>query len=165
MMKPMRTLMFALTMLFVAGSINANDNNIRRIGQYLVTYLDTNSYKTVFIEPDEVIRAMFAEKLDSMVHNFYYSNVFLADSSEFDFTVPANMRISDSLIIARLQNIPSEVPLSFNNVVRDFVEMYTYRKRGQVEMMLGRAAFYFPHFRGNFRQIQPAPRTEIPFHH
>ncbi|GAP67676.1 transglycosylase SLT domain/LysM domain [Bacteroidales bacterium 6E] len=146
MMKPMRTLMFALTLLFVAGSLNANNNNIRRIGQYLVTYLDTNSYETVFIEPDEVIRAMFAEKLDSMVHNLYYSNVFLADSSEFDFTIPANMQVSDSLIIARLQSLPSEVPLSFNKVVRDFIEMYTYRKRGQVEMMLGRAAFYFPIF-------------------
>ena len=146
MMKPMRTLMFALALLFVAGSLNANNNNIRRIGQYLVTYLDTNSYETVFIEPDEVIRAMFAEKLDSMVYNLYYSNVFLADSSEFDFTIPANMQVSDSLIIARLKSLPSEVPLSFNKVVRDFIEMYTYRKRGQVEMMLGRAAFYFPIF-------------------
>ena len=81
-----------------------------------------------------------------MVHNLYYSNVFLADSSEFDFTIPANMQVSDSLIIARLKSLPSEVPLSFNKVVRDFIEMYTYRKRGQVEMMLGRAAFYFPIF-------------------
>lgn len=132
-----------LTAFTVSGKGN---DNLRRIGQYVITSIDTGSYQTQFIEPDEVIRTMFAEKLDSLVNSWYVSNIFLPDSSEFDFTIPLEMRIPDSVLISRIKNIPTVVPLAFNNAVRDFIEMYTYRKRNQVEVMLGLSAFYFPIF-------------------
>ena len=126
-------------------AVKANDN-IRKIGQYIVTSIDTNSHQAVYIEPDDVIRGIFSEKLDSMVYSWYSSSIFLSDSSEFDFSIPHTMQIPDSLIINRLQAIPAAVPLAYNKVVRDFIEMYTFRKRNQVEIMLGLASFYFPLF-------------------
>jgi len=132
-------------MFFSAILSNANEN-IRRIGQYVVTSIDTTSHKAIYIQPDEVIRAMFAEKLDSMVHSWYVSNIFLPDSSEFDFTIPLDMQIPDSVLIARIEKLHTAVPMAYNKVVRDFIEMYTYRKRNQVEIMLGLSSFYFPIF-------------------
>ncbi len=134
-----------LVVSVVAAKANDNDN-IRKIGQYVVTSIDTNSHQANYIEPDEVIRGIFAEKLDSMIYSWYSSSIFMADSSEFDFSVPHNMQIPDSLIVSRLQAIPAAVPLGYNKAVRDFIEMYTYRKRNQVEVMLGLASFYFPLF-------------------
>lgn len=139
--------LLAIPVLLLASTVTSRSNeNIRRIGQYVVTSIDTSSHQAIYIEPDEAIRAIFAEKLDSMVQNWYSSNIFLPDSSEFDFTIPLEMKIPDSVLIARLQAIHAEVPLAFNKVVRDFIEMYTFRKRNQVEVMLGLSAFYFPIF-------------------
>ena len=145
MKKLFRQLFILLFFLTFFKVLHANEN-IRRLGQYVVTSIDTNSHQAVYIEADDVIRSIFSEKLDSMVHSWYASNVFLPDSSEFDFTIPHSMQIPDSVLIARLQALPTAVPLGYNQAVRDFIEMYTYRKRSQVEMMLGLAAFYFPIF-------------------
>jgi membrane-bound lytic murein transglycosylase D len=54
--------------------------------------------------------------------------------------------IEDSVYIARLNKIPSIMHLSYNNVVRNFIEMYTQKKRTQVEVMLGLSEYYFPFF-------------------
>lgn len=145
-MKKLYRILFIVLILLSSGlSMLANDN-IRRLGQYVVTAIDTNSHQAIYIEPDEVIRGYFSEKLDSMVHSWYASNIFLPDSSEFDFTIPLDLQIPDSLLISRIQQLSTAVPLVYNKAVRDFVEMYTFRKRNQVEMMLGLAAFYFPIF-------------------
>lgn len=144
-MKILWTTLTVLLLTICTASANSNDN-IRRIGQYVITSIDTGSYQTQFIEPDEVIRAMFAEKLDSLVNSWYVSTIFMPDSSEFDFTIPLEMQIPDSVLISRLKSIPAMVPLAYNKAVRDFIEMYTYRKRNQVEVMLGLSAFYFPIF-------------------
>jgi membrane-bound lytic murein transglycosylase D len=145
-MKKLHRILFILLVLISSDmALTANDN-IRRLGQYVVTAIDTTSHQAIYIEPDEVIRGIFSEKLDSMVHSWYASSVFLPDSSEFDFSIPHNLQIPDSLLIARIEGLQTAVPLVYNKVVRDFIEMYTFRKRNQVEMMLGLAAFYFPVF-------------------
>ena len=145
MKKLFRILFIQLILTSSAMTLLANEN-IRKLGQYVVTSIDTNSHQAIFIEPDEVIRGIFSEKLDSMVHSWYASNIFLPDSSEFDFSIPHSMQIPDSVLIARIEALHTAVPLAYNKVVRDFIEMYTYRKRGQVEFMLGLSAFYFPIF-------------------
>lgn len=54
--------------------------------------------------------------------------------------------IPDSVFIERLNKIPSIVHLSYNRVVRNFIELYTERRREQVEVMLGLSDYYFPIF-------------------
>jgi membrane-bound lytic murein transglycosylase D len=145
MRKLLRLLLVLLLPASALAGIDSNDN-IKRIGQYVVTSIDTNSHQAVFIEPDEVIRGIFSEKLDSLVASWYINNIFLPRDFEIDSVTRYTLDIPDSLLVARLQAIPAEVPLAYNQAVRDFIEMYTVRKRKQVEIMLGLAAFYFPIF-------------------
>lgn len=54
--------------------------------------------------------------------------------------------VSDSLYLLRLDSIHSAITLSYNDIVRNFIEMYVVKKRLQVATMLGLSEYYFPIF-------------------
>jgi len=54
--------------------------------------------------------------------------------------------LHDSIYIQRLEKIPSLVNLTYNNVVRSYIHLYTMRRREQMEVMLGLKDYYFPLF-------------------
>lgn len=58
--------------------------------------------------------------------------------------IPDNL--NDSIYIARLQKLPNIMEMPFNNSVRSFIELYTVRKRRQMEYLLGMSDYYFPIF-------------------
>lgn len=60
----------------------------------------------------------------------------------------------DSFYIKRLQNINSLVDLPYNHIVKNFINVYTQRKKGQVEVMLGLTDYYFPIFEEILDQYQ-----------
>jgi membrane-bound lytic murein transglycosylase D len=88
----------------------------------------------------------FDENLDSLL-NLYYVEQSLASDPEFwtvgDSNVP---EFSDSVYIERLRRIPSVVDLTYNSIVRRYIEVYTKQKRPNVSVMLGLAQYYFPIF-------------------
>ena len=98
--------------------------------------------------PDsEVVVSNFEANLDSML-NLWYVNYSLSDdtilfTAESDTIFPD---FPDSVYIARILEIPSVVELSYNTIVRKYIEMYTQRRRKSVEVMLGMAQYYFPIF-------------------
>ncbi len=53
---------------------------------------------------------------------------------------------SDSEYTQRLYALPSQMELAFNPIVKQFIEMYANRRRGQVSYMLGQGQYYFPMF-------------------
>jgi membrane-bound lytic murein transglycosylase D len=53
---------------------------------------------------------------------------------------------ADTFYINRLKQIPSVVPLTYNNVVKKFIEVYTIKKRDKLEEILGLKEYYFPLF-------------------
>lgn len=55
-------------------------------------------------------------------------------------------QFADSIYIQRLTNLPSAVPLSYNKIVRNYIHMYTNKRRDLVETMLGLSDYYFPIF-------------------
>lgn len=79
----------------------------------------------------------YAGKQDSLC---YADSLALAESAR---NIPV---CSDSVYLARLDSIQSGVPLSFNDIVRNYIELYTVKKRGQVSTMLGLSEYYFPIF-------------------
>ena len=92
----------------------------------------------------------FYRNLDSLM-NLYYVKQSLAltniDSMyEADTTFLADIITPDSVFIKRLSEIPSVIELSFNDVVRSFLNAYTNKKRDKVEVMLGMTDYYFPFF-------------------
>ncbi len=136
-----------LTLLFVNLVHPAYADDPKKIGQYVLISLDTAGVQTLYLEPDEVGRGVFSEKLDDLVSSWYINNIFLSGRSvDSDFTLHRHISIPDSVLIRRLQKAEAAVRLSYNSVVRDYIEMYTTRKPGQVEMMLGLSAYYFPFF-------------------
>ena len=78
--------------------------------------------------------------MDSMLRLWYVDkyvnveNLSQLDSLQSD---SVHTNIPDSVYIARLKRIPSAVDLSYNEVVRRYIEVYTVKRRASVEVMLG----------------------------
>lgn len=70
----------------------------------------------------------------------YADSAFLAGSRK---AVP---EYPDSLYLLRLDSLMPAISLSYNNIVRNFIDLYTVRKRQQVSAMLGLSEYYFPIF-------------------
>jgi membrane-bound lytic murein transglycosylase D len=89
----------------------------------------------------------FDENLDSLL-NLYYVEQSVARHPGFwdevsDSTVPD---FPDSVYIARLKNIHTVVNLTYNPIVKRYIDVYTRQKRGSVDVMLGLSQYYFPIF-------------------
>lgn len=65
-----------------------------------------------------------------------------------DSVDPGNPEFPDSVYEARMQHLNSLTPmnLTYNLVVRRYINLYTERRRSQVSRMLGTAQYYFPLF-------------------
>lgn len=57
-----------------------------------------------------------------------------------------NVAFSDSVYMHRLYNLPTEMELSFNPIVRSYIEMYAKRRRDLVSYMLSIGDYYYPMF-------------------
>jgi membrane-bound lytic murein transglycosylase D len=108
------------------------------------TDLDTVSFEN--IEIDENLNDIFSEKIDSASNNWHLNNNLSADSIELQNVLYFPKNLPDSVYIKRLMDIEEVIDLSYNKVVRNFIQMYTEKKRSQVEMMLGMSEYYFPIF-------------------
>ncbi len=112
------------------GHAKAQDENI-----------DTLSF------PDEEIVSGFGNNLDSLLNLWYVNqSIQLEDVNnmyllEEDTLVPD---YSDSVYIDRLSRIPSVIELSYNRIVKNFIDLYTKQRRERVSVMLTLSEFYFP---------------------
>jgi membrane-bound lytic murein transglycosylase D len=66
--------------------------------------------------------------------------------SENNCDAGQNVVYHDTVYSDRLYRLPSEMELSFNRVVRSYIEMYSVRRREQVAYMLTLGDYYFPLF-------------------
>jgi LysM repeat protein len=57
-----------------------------------------------------------------------------------------NVVYPDSVYINRLYALPTLMEMAYNQVTRAYIDMYTGRKRTQVEYMLARGKYFFPIF-------------------
>lgn len=82
--------------------------------------------------------------LDSLVHDFYIQRAFHPDCSLLD---TGSFRFfPDSVYIARLQALPHVMEMTYNSIVKQYIEMYARRQK-QVGVMLGIGrTYYFPLF-------------------
>ncbi len=96
--------------------------------------------------PDENLNAIFSEKMDSLSKSLYIKDLFQVYDLEVDSPDIYPSNLPDSVYISRLQEIEEVVDLNYNKVVRNFIELYTEKRRDQVRMMLGLSAYYFPIF-------------------
>ena len=92
------------------------------------------------------IPGAFIEKLDVLYEKWYISkqggedNEVLYDTGEDAVTMP------DSVYLARLDSLNSAIRLSYNEIVRNYIELYTVRRKSQSGAMIGLSEYYFPIF-------------------
>lgn len=97
---------------------------------------------------DEVYELRLEQNIDSLL-NIYYINQSLesiVDDAAFEVHDSLVPDFPDSVYIERLSNIPSVIDLSYNRLVKNYINVYTKKRRDQVRYMLAVADFYFPMF-------------------
>ena len=108
---------------------------------------DSTAKKNGFVEDDEVL-AM----LDSLANlKFFESSSFLHTTSGKYNNSGSPREINyfpDSIYRDRITNMSMQSPFEYvyNQQVREFIDLYAYRKRGLTERILGLSQIYFPLF-------------------
>lgn len=83
----------------------------------------------------------FGKNLDGLL-SVFHSSVLPSDCKS-DSILP---QLTDTQYIQRLQKIPAIMELVYNPIVKSYIELYTVKKRKQMEYMLGVGSYYFPIF-------------------
>lgn len=97
---------------------------------------------TTTIETDSVSNDI-PDDLESSLDNLTYSWLIQrAGKSECESS--EDIPVTDSVCKLRLSKLPCIMELPFNHVVRSYIDMYTTKRRSQVEYMLGLSKYYFP---------------------
>lgn len=97
----------------------------------------------------DTIPKSFTDKLDYYYTAWYTSrqnDVDYIDSAYIAATIGNVPQGCDSLYLLRLDSLNSAIRLSYNDIVRNYIELYTVRKRFQLATMLGLSEYYFPLF-------------------
>ena len=140
-------LLLALIITISLETLASKRETIRRLKSIEVVAFDTiDGYEKRYVEPEENLNDIFAEKIDSLLNSWYIQNTFVIEDQSMEFDSSKITSLPDSVYIQRLQSIESYIDLSFNKTVKNFIDLYTQRRRGQVEIMLGLAQYYFPIF-------------------
>lgn len=82
--------------------------------------------------------------LDSLLSDWKAKNYI--DLGKDCSTSTVNPLFSDSVYIDRLSRIPAVMEMSYNEIIRKFIDMYTGRLRNNVAFMLSACNFYMPIF-------------------
>lgn len=86
--------------------------------------------------PDE-----FDNSLDYLTHSWIVQRAKSSNCKSSD-----DVPVSDSICKLRLSKMPCLMEMPYNSTVRSYIDLYTVRKRQQVEHMLGMSNYYFPLF-------------------
>ncbi len=93
------------------------------------------------VEDDMSVPDDFETNLDSLLHIFNdkrdLNDCISGESGEM---------LADTVYIQRLKQLPTIMEMSYNSIVKRYIEVYTVKKRKQVEYMLGVGKYYFPMF-------------------
>ena len=108
----------------------------------IVTAAQTPAVKVAVGDTSLVIPSEFSNSLDYMLQSWAtrHSAKSNCQSSELPPLV------SDSICKLRLSKLPYLMEMPYNSTVRTYIDLYTIRKRRQMESMLGMSDYYFPLF-------------------
>ena len=90
---------------------------------------------------------IYPESVETDTHKLmqnWYMQTYTALDRQAEST--PDVETSDQDLIDRLKAIPTTIELPFNSVVKSYINLYTQRRRGLVEAMLGMSLYYMPIF-------------------
>ena len=85
----------------------------------------------------------FETDTEALRNNWYLKNFAVLDT---DVQLKNDVPTSKEDYIERLQALPTIIEMPSNDVVRSYINMYTGKRRGLVEQMLGLSIYYMPFF-------------------
>ncbi len=95
---------------------------------------------TIIIKTDS---EFIERQLDSLTHIWFLQNMII-DEDTSNIEMEPVVEFPDSVYRERLHNIHSVVNLPYNGIVRNYIHVYTGKKRDKFEIMLGMREYYFP---------------------
>lgn len=115
--------------------------------QTLSAWVYSPEKDTVVAIKPEPVDFNFENNLDSLLNLWYVRQSFdLSTQRRASASAEVFPDFSDSVYLDRLSRIPSVFDLSYNSIVKNYIDVYTKRKRNQMEIMLGLTDYYFPIF-------------------
>lgn len=85
--------------------------------------------------------------LDSLLNLWYVKQSLDTAADEYESTADSLLPdFSDSVYMQRLAELPTVVDLTYNGIVKNYINVYTRKRRKQVSYMLGLTDYYFPKF-------------------
>lgn len=96
---------------------------------------------------EELDFSNFSENLNSLMNLWFVQTSLANDTSLLvgDYeNVSLPSQYPDSVYIERLDRLPTVIPLSYNRIVRNYINVYTVKKKDKLEVMLGLSDYYFP---------------------
>lgn len=95
------------------------------------------------IDDKEIV---YPESMTGQLSDLLHSWQLDLSKAETDCERGEGVAFHDSVYMQRLHRLPSEMEMTFNSVVKKYIEMYAFRKREQVSYMLALGSYYFPMF-------------------
>ncbi len=130
--------LFFLAVFLINGALFASETQIKK---------DTLVQDVGLIEDSPIV-----SMLDSLLTIKYFKTSFLVEDSAYlnvyKFPEDSIPTYSDSIYETRIEILNAETPieLTFNSVVRNYINLYGVRKRELTQKMLGLSKIYFPFF-------------------
>lgn len=87
---------------------------------------------------DSLLNAWYSNRGDMVANDFVPDSLMAAD------TLITGLK--DEVFVERLQAMNSPIPMTYNEQVKRFIELYVVKRRGLVQKMLGQSKYYFPMF-------------------
>lgn len=109
-----------------------------------VTPNDTTAVSTIAtpsVEQLDSLLMVWSKEYTAQMTDRLHNEVLCTDGVDMEAS-----KIPDSVYVARLENMGSAIPMSYNKEVRKFIISYTTRNKGVISRALGRGQVYFPIF-------------------
>ena len=136
-------LSFCILFSFIYVNINAQTEQTKQEENYVPKRFVIGT-DPGFIEED--MQAAFDRNLDSLMNTWYVQEAINTDSILYIAQGEPNYIpvYGDSIHIERISRMQCPFQLTYNDIVRGFIDVYTKKRRSQMEVMLGVSEYYFP---------------------
>ena len=101
------------------------------------------------VNPPDDSKRKFESEIDSLVSLWYNKQISPGGDTSFVTEFVDSLYVplfSDSVYKHQLDQLPMVIDMSYNKIVRNYIHMYSQRKRDLVENILGLSEYYFPIF-------------------
>ncbi len=88
----------------------------------------------------EILPEGLSQDIDSTLSSYFMEHYISIDST--CVSTDTNIPLTDSVYRARLQALPTLVEMTYNPIVKKYIELYVFKRRGLVEHMLGMSHYY-----------------------